>query len=235
VGGVVNILSTRLPRQAPLWAWPLRCRLCHQPLNIWDLLALVNLALRRGRCRYCRGRLSWQYPLVELAAGITFALLYWRWGLSLYLFSYSFYGAVLILVFIVDWRHRLILNEVTYPAMLVALALSLWHPRPGLLGALGGGAFGGGLFLALYLVAAWLYRREDALGFGDVKLALLIGLMMGWPGVLAALFLGALLGALGGLYLMLFAGRSRKATMPYGTALSAGALLTLLGRPDAWG
>ncbi len=228
VGGLLNVLTSRLPYwDGPLWAVPLRCHSCQHPLTVADVLPLIGFARQRGRCRYCGGPLPWRFPFVEAATALLFALAYLRFGLGHELAVSSLYLAVLVLVFAIDAGHRLILNIVTYPTALLSFALAFLPGEPSPSAALLGGATYGGFFALLYVVAALLYRRGDALGLGDVKLAIVIGLMTGLPRSVVALVAGILLGSLAAVA-ALAGGRSGKSAMPYGTSLSVGAMLAIL-------
>ncbi len=188
-------------------------------------------ALARAHCPQCSKRLGVRLLVLEIATAAVFAALAWRFPINFALVVYSGYALVLALVFVVDLEHRLIFNSVTYPCMLLSLLVGgFLYGRSftgGLQNSLAGGLFAGGLFLALYVLAALLYRRDDALGFGDVKLALLIGLMVGWPNAVAAMLLGSVAGGVIGVFLMVRR-RSGRATMPYGTALGIGAIISIL-------
>jgi leader peptidase (prepilin peptidase)/N-methyltransferase len=227
VGGLLNVLITRLPLRGGLWAAPLRCHHCREPLAVWDTLPVLGYLAQRGRCRLCGAPLSPRFLIVELATTLLFGLAFLRFGATSALFIYSFYLTLLVLIFAIDWQHRLILNVVTFPAAALALALSTVAPGTSLLSSLLGAAAYGGSFVLLYLLAVVLYRRGDALGQGDVKLAIVIGLMLGLPRALVALMLGVLLGALAAIAALL-AGRGGKEAMPYGTSLSAAAMVAVL-------
>ena len=134
---------------------------------------------------------------------------------------------MLIAATVTDLRARLIPNALTYPATAFALAAS---PLPGGIGwapALLGTLAAGGLAMLIFLAGALLYRRADVFGLGDVKLALFIGAVAGFPRALTALMAGIAVGGLLGL-LVLLRSRSSRETMPYGPALAIGAYLTLL-------
>jgi leader peptidase (prepilin peptidase)/N-methyltransferase len=144
----------------------------------------------------------------------------------------SLYAAVLVLVAVLDLRYRLVYAVVTYPATVLALALTPLGLDQPLWSGLAGASIGGLLFGAFHLLAWRIYGSRDAFGLGDVMIAGLVGAMVGWPGVVGALLLGTLLGGLAALA-VLASRRSGRAHFAYGPALCLGALLTLLSRLPA--
>lgn len=231
VGAVLNILVARLPRRRFSFGWPVRCRYCRAPLALSEVPALASYLFHGGKCTACGHRIGPRYLLVEIATGALFAGLYLRFGMSWPLLVYSLYASIFVIITMIDLEHRLILNVVTYPSILLGAALSF--VTPGLEGGQGllGGLFYGGLFLLFYLGAVLFYRNAVALGLGDVKLALFIGLVTGLRGAFIATLLGTLIGAAIGIWLMLFRGKSSQATMPYGPSLTLGAAVTILWSP----
>jgi prepilin signal peptidase PulO-like enzyme (type II secretory pathway) len=165
-------------------------------------------------------------PILALLFGLT-AARYPEWPPRLLV---SFYLAVLLLVAVLDLHRRLVYGVVTYPVTLLALLLTPLVLDQPLGSGLVGAAVGGLIFGGLHLLARRVYHTADAFGLGDVMIAGLVGAMTGWPGVARALFLGALLGGLVALGLLLTR-HGRRAHFAYGPALCLGALLTLLGGP----
>ena len=160
------------------------------------------------------------------------------------LIARSVFVVVLVQVILFDFEYHLILDRVMFPAMAFTVLLALlgppWWPggefgdRPLLLGrpildALAMGLAAGLLFLVLALVGSAIFKAE-ALGFGDVKLALFMGLLLGWPFTLTALFYGVVLAAVGAIAFIVMH-RSMKGTIAYGPYLAAGTLLVLLQLP----
>jgi leader peptidase (prepilin peptidase)/N-methyltransferase len=172
---------------------------------------------------------------VELATGIIFALLYWWFVVfnpepSIVAFGVlAFYACLFMIIFVIDLEHGLILNKVVYPSMIVAFLLAL-YPWPWFTGSIGmrvayaalGGAIGFGIFLLIALVS------RGGMGWGDVKLAALIGLATGFPLVILAIIMGAILGGIVAVALVITGKRQRRQTIPFGPFLALAAMITLL-------
>ena len=166
---------------------------------------------------------------MELATGLIFALLFWHYGLSAELGVMIFYAFLFIVLFVIDLEQGLILNKVAYPGMVVALLLAL-YPWPWLnesivmrvaYAALGGG-IGFGIFLLIAIVS------RGGMGWGDVKLAALIGLAIGFPLVFLAIIMAAILGGIVAVALVIAKKRKRRQTIPFGPFLAVAAMVTLL-------
>lgn len=227
VGGVLSVLASRLPGRLPLLGWPPRCHANREPLEPRDVLPVVGWLAQGGVCRHCGGRLDFRYPLMEALCGLTFGLLWWRFGPGAEALIGSLYAAVLWLIFTVDWQHHLILNKVTYPAIPGALLLSFIYPRTNPTASLIGLLVCGGVFGVLYALGMLIYRGRPPLGLGDVKLAALIGAMLGVAGGPVALALGIAAGGLQAIGALLLGYKRRRTFMPYGTALVAGTIVAL--------
>jgi prepilin signal peptidase PulO-like enzyme (type II secretory pathway) len=162
---------------------------------------------------------------VELFNALLFAYLWERFGPSWRLLVLASWCSFLLLIALIDLRYRLVLNVLIYPAAVVALLLRSVPPGRDTLTALLGGAVGLSLFSLVALV------RRGGMGAGDVKLAALIGLMVGFPQVLWALTLGILAGGVMALFLLLTHLRELKSYMPYAPFLCFGAVITLVYNP----
>ena len=163
-----------------------------------------------------------------------FAFLYGHYGLSVELAVTAFYGCLFIMLMVIDLEHRLILNKIVYPAAVVALIISVLLPQPGIISFPGpefiNGAvnsiIGGAIGLVLLLIPAVISR--GGMGWGDIKMAALIGLVTGFPLVFVALFLGVVIGGLVAGILLLLKIKKRKEAIPFGPFLSVATIATLL-------
>jgi leader peptidase (prepilin peptidase)/N-methyltransferase len=165
----------------------------------------------------------WQVWGPPVASAIVFGAFGYELGATWLLLLHCIFGLVLIQVFFFDMEHRLILDRVSFPAMGLALAVSIFnHPWwAGLATGLGAGF----LFALIALLGALIFKTE-AMGFGDVKLAVFLGLLLGWPYTVTALFYGVFLAGVVSIAYVIWK-RSFKGTIAYGPYLAVGALILL--------
>jgi prepilin signal peptidase PulO-like enzyme (type II secretory pathway) len=218
------------------------CPKCRAALPARRYVPLAGWFLTGGRCSACGASLSPRRPLVEAALMLAFPLLLARafgpvraehLAPGLVFGVDALAASVLALIFVVDLEHHLVLDVVVFPtaAALLGLALAMDHKA---LAAIGLGAIlSGGLFLLFYGLGYLLYH-EEALGFGDVKLAALVGIIVGWPGIVGALILCALVGASVSVLLLGLGRVSTRTYIPFGTFLSLGAVCALLMTAPLW-
>ena len=229
VGSFLNVCIDRLPQNKSIVFPPSHCEACQHKLATKDLIPVFSYLRLRGRCRYCQASVPRRLFWVELATGAVFALLSWHYGLNPALGIMAFYACLFIVVFVIDLEHGLILNKVVYPGMVVALLLALL-PQPWLtqwiVTGIANAALGGAIGFALFLLIAIVSR--GGMGWGDVKLAALIGLATGFPLVFLSIIMGAILGGIMAVALVIAKKRKRRQTIPFGPFLAVAAMVTLL-------
>jgi leader peptidase (prepilin peptidase)/N-methyltransferase len=234
VGSFLNVSIDRLPAGRSLLRPPSHCDACRHPLSPQDLVPVFSYLWRRGRCRYCQAVIPRRNFWVEVGTGLLFAFAFWTYGLSAGFALAVVYGSLFIVLGVIDLEHMLILNKIVYPALAVALVISIFLPPaeivslpwPVNLNGIIGSAAGFTFLLIPYLI----YR--EGMGEGDVKMAALIGLVTGFPAVLAALLLGSILGGLVAAVLLLFRLKRRKEAIPFGPFLALATIVTLLWGSD---
>lgn len=242
IGSFLNVVIWRLHSGDNFLLARSHCPHCREKLKFWDLIPLVSFLALRGNCRYCRKKISWQYPLVELATALLFvlALMAESWQQSglistssggffnLHLFSWLLiirdwiFISFLIIIFVYDFRWSLILDRLTIPAIIIALALNLFLGLPWL-SVIIGALVGLGFFALQYLIS-----RGRWIGDGDLRLGALMGLMLGWEKLLVALFFAYILGAIIGIVLLLSGQKKMDSAIPFGTFLTSGTVIALL-------
>lgn len=224
IGSFLNVLIYRLEKGESALRGRSYCDHCKHALAWYDLIPLLSYVLLRGQCRYCRQKISLQYPLVELATGLLFfALLHTLVELRFLYVSYLWaIGAILLAVFVYDLKHFLIPDILVYSATGLAalwkifefLEVGTFMP---LIASLLAGLAAAAFFFSVYLIS-----RGTWMGFGDAKLAFLLGLFLGWPLILVALFAAFCLGAIVGLILIAFKKKGLKSEVPFAPFLIVG-------------
>jgi len=186
IGSFLNVLALRASSGLGLTGRS-HCLHCAQTLGVWELIPIFSFFFLRGRCRMCRTRLSWQYPLVELWAGLIFISV----PLT-FLPAFCLYVAITIY----DFRHKIIPDRLVYWSILLALISRLMSDGSTL-------DWLAGPILFLFLATIWLLSRGRAIGFGDAKLALSVGLLLGATAGFSATILSFWLGAAVGILILL--------------------------------
>jgi leader peptidase (prepilin peptidase)/N-methyltransferase len=175
--------------------------------------------------------------LTEIATSLLFVVLYLIYGFGVGFLVVGAIVSLMIIVTLIDLEHGLILNIVIYPAIVALLILSPFWPAlgidreffgySGLLGSLFNSlAAGFGAFL-IFLIVFLVYPK--GMGGGDPKLAAVVGLMVGFPGVMLALWMAVVAGGLLAIFLLAFRKRGRKDAIPFGPFLAIGAIVTFMG------
>lgn len=234
IGSFLNVVIYRLPLGQSLATPPSRCRKCGYSLRWFDNIPVLSWALLRGRCRKCGVSVSWQYPLVELITAALFVLVVWQTPAGPLLVSRLLLVCILIALFGIDLEHQILPNSITLPGIVIGLLVSLIAP-PGWRDALLGALLGAGILYAI-AGAYYLWRREEGMGMGDVKMLAMIGAFLGWKAVLVTLVLSSFSGALIGVLLMSVQRGGMKLALPFGTFLAIGAVIAMfVGEPlVAW-
>lgn len=221
-GSFFNVVGLRVPKGESIITPRSSCGSCRKQLSAVDLLPILGWFIRRGRCHYCGVSLSPVYLLGELAGGLLFAALPFLVSPRELWIAYPLVSVLLILT-VSDLKYMLLPNKIIYPAMLLFVALRLFlHPLP-LWQYAAGFVIGGGALLSVSIVAVWM--GKPAMGFGDIRLMALVGLVMGLKLVLLCVFLSALLGSVIGLALIASGRLDRKSPMPYGPFIAFGCLV----------
>jgi len=232
VGGVINILADVLPRRRTKLNGPI-CPACDQPRPPIQALATIAFLIGKRDCPACGRPIALRNVIVELGTAILFALVYSRFtatdllGLAV-LALVSFHTSVLVLVTVTDVEHRLILNRVTFPAIVIA---ALTSPiRFGLEGwyfAFVGGAIGF-IFFKLAVIVGNRAIGRGAMSEGDVTLAAYVGLITSFPGMIVALVVAILAGGLISFLLLLTRVVNLRSGIPYGPFIAIGGFVAML-------
>lgn len=207
VGSFLNVVILRMNTGRSVVTGRSKCARCNRTLAWYELVPVLSFLALRGKCRQCRVSISFQYPLVELLTAIVFVVSYTKivieggfTTLAWVSFFFTLVIASLLLVMTVyDLRHKIIPDSVVYPFILLAIASIVWKAFTIQQFAVGG-AIVDGVVVALPFFLLWYLSKGRVMGFGDVKLALgigwLVGLSIGFGSILLAFWIGAVVGLL---------------------------------------
>jgi leader peptidase (prepilin peptidase)/N-methyltransferase len=230
IGSFLNVVIWRIPRGESVVRPPSHCPGCDREIGPRDNIPVLSWLLLRGRCRHCGIRISVRYPAVELLTAALFAAVAYRIGLAPELPAYLYLTAAGVALAAIDLDHRRLPNALTLPSYVVVGALLTGASAvTGDWWALARGAIGMAAYYGVLFVLAVAVPR--GMGFGDVKLAGVLGMALAWLGwgeLLAGFFLGFAYGALVSIALIALGRAGRKSTVPFGPFLVAGALTAVL-------
>ena len=233
VGSFLNVVIYRLPREISIWYRPpSSCPKCQTAIRWYDNLPVVSWLVLRGRCRSCRSPISIRSPLVELASGALTLLAFMRWGLSLTGVEVVIFSWVSLALGLIDLDFQILPNRMTYPSIVFGLGCSWLGGYTWWLDSLIG-ALVGALLPTLVIVIYRLWRGIEGMGWGDVKYLAAIGSVLGLRGCVGVLVVGATLGAVVGLGLIVSGKGSGKTALPFGTFLALAVILWLYA-PASW-
>jgi len=249
IGSFLNCLIWRLHQGEGIWGRSY-CPKCKKQIAWYDNIPVLSFIALGGKCRHCGKSISWQYPIVELVTAVLFAVAFFM-NNELRIMNYGFNNfnisslihnslfiihllrdwfliSVMIIIFIYDLRWYLILDVVTLPACAIILILNLlinhiqcpqciqWTQW------LISGIIGGSFFLSQFIIS-----RGKWIGGGDIRLGLLMGLALGWPNIIVAIFLAYLIGSIVGVGLLLTGRKNWGSKLPLGVFLSAATVIVL--------
>jgi len=226
-GSFLNVLIYRLPKGESIVFPGSHCASCGHPVRFYDNFPVLSYLFLRGRCRDCQTRISFQYPFIELLTAASLLSLYLRYDLSAQFLVYSVLVLFLIPISVIDWETYLILNRLTLTGFILGTALVLGFQieswKTVLIGAVGGGG------LAIFFAGLGkIFFRKESLGFGDVKLLVMIGVYVGFLGASLGLFFGSV----AALFFILVKTVKRQLklgdTIPFGPFIAIGTFVYLI-------
>jgi leader peptidase (prepilin peptidase) / N-methyltransferase len=236
VGSFLNVVIFRLERHEDIAKGCSHCATCKHTLGFRELIPLLSFLLLAGRCRFCNTRISVQYPLVELATGLLFMMIFSVFEDSLFdMVFWLFFSASLVVIAVYDLKFQLVPGEVVWPLVVGSLLYILIPPlirlgfsNPSLIWQVSpffSTAFVTGGFILLLVVLT----REKGMGLGDVPIAFAQGLLLGFPWGLLAFGLSFIIGALVGITLIVYKGAHLKTSVPFTPFLIVSLFIILLG------
>lgn len=221
VGSFLNVVILRTRVKTSVADGRSKCMSCQTKLTPRDLVPVLSFCALRGKCRSCKVPISIQYPLVELSAGVLFVLAFLNDGLGLSFVRDAAFISTLITIFVFDLRYMEIPDRFTLPAMVFALVANLYL-GVGFVSLLLGAIVAGGFFLAQFVLS-----KGRWIGGGDIRLGALMGLMLGLPNAVAALFVAYVVGAIYAAWLLATKRANAESQVPFGTFLAVATVVAM--------
>lgn len=233
VGSFFNVVIYRMPRgESVVWP-PSRCTKCGYRIKPFQNVPVLSWILLRGKCKSCGVPISIEYPLVEAITGLL-AVAVVGYLLTLgsghpvdFKIGFTYFVLAAIPIFVIDFRHFLIPDVLTYPGVALGLGLSFLPGGLTPLQSLIGGA-GSGLFLWLVGFTASFLLKKEAMGLGDVKLIAMAGALFGIQAAMMGLVFASLLGSLVGVPMLLLRRLDNQHHIPFGPYICLGAMIAAL-------
>jgi leader peptidase (prepilin peptidase) / N-methyltransferase len=224
-GSFLALMVYRIPKELSIVKPRSFCDSCKTSLPFFYNIPLLSYLLLGGKCKYCSARIPARYPFIELLTGILFVLSYH----SVFDDYYSLIRSILLITAIVpsifiDLDHRIIPDRFSIGLVIVGFVLALFDPMMTWINSLLGILMGGGLLLFV----AWTYYKltgREGLGGGDIKLLAGLGALLGWHMVIMIMFFSSIMGALYGVFMMIFMRKGRLTEIPFGPFIGISAIL----------
>lgn len=218
VGSFLNVVIDRIPAGKTVLSGRSFCDACRKTLAWYELVPILSFLCLRGKCRTCKSKLSWQYPVVEVITGLLFISTFYFTGNNYILLVYllSIFSGLLA-IFMTDLKYKIIPDHVLVFVSLLTCGYILLYQRPQ-----GAGNFVSALVLCLFFLLLFVVTKGKGLGFGDVKYAFFMGLFLGFPKVVIGFYTAFLTGAVVSVILIIIGKKKFRQTVPFGPFLVIG-------------
>ena len=240
IGSFLNVVIYRLKSNKSIIKNRSHCLFCNKKLDWFELIPIISFIIQKGKCRQCKKKISWQYPLVEVFTGVIFVLIFNFFGQGpptgeaggQAIFNTCFLlliSCLLIVVFVYDLKHYLILDKIIYLTIIIVFLYQLFNVwdfgnwnLSGAWSLIFGALLGGAFFGIIVFVS-----RGHWMGIGDIKLGFLMGLFLGFNLLLVALFVAFLSGAIISAILLALKKKKLKSEIPFGPFLVGATFISL--------
>lgn len=222
LGSFYNVCIYRIPREESVVFPPSHCTSCNTKLKPLDLVPVFSYVFLKGRCRYCREKISPRYALIELFTGIIFLVLYLNYGLSFDFLKYIVLVSFLIVIGMIDYDTTDVYSVTTYSAIAIGIIFILINYFMGFefKSYIYGGILAGGIIAVIILLTR-------GMGWGDFEIALMCGLYLGLGNSIVLLFSSFIIGGAAGAFLILTKRKTKNDYIPFGPSIAAAALFTM--------
>lgn len=229
VGSFLNVVIDRLPISKSIVKGRSNCDFCRHKLAWFDLIPVISFVSLKRKCRYCGKKISWQYPLVELTAGLLFLFAGNYNSMLIILLLNLMIVSGLVAIFVTDLKYRIIPDSVLIFLITVAFIFQLITKSSYIFSNMVIGLVTGLFFLMLVLIT-----KGRGMGLGDVKYSFFMGFFLGFPKIIVAFYLSFLTGAIVSLILIMTARKKMKSTIAFGPFLVVATFVSYFYGDQLW-
>ena len=227
IGSFLNVVVSRLPEKKSIVKPRSHCPSCQKTIKFYDNIPIISYILLGGKCRHCKKEISLRYPLIEAFTAFSFWLSYFYFGSDpVYTAFVLLFVCLLISLAVIDFTNMILPDELTLGGAVVFFIYSFFNPRVTTANAVVASLGSALIFTGLYYFYLKV-KKIEGLGFGDVKMMLLLGAFLGINKLLIAVLAASLSGLIVGLFFIIFKGKNLRLKLPFGTFLAAGSYISL--------
>ena len=233
LGSFLTVCVHRVPKGLSIVAPRSACPACGKLIRWYDNVPLLSFLWLKGACRACQEAITPRYPIIELANGLGYLLVVWRFGFTWQTIVYAGLFSVFWVVTWIDWDHKIIPDVITLPGIVIGFLCGALLLPTGWFNSILGIVVGGGILLALAWISPYVFGKEG-MGGGDIKFLAMVGAFLGWQQALITLMVASVFGAVIGIGLLALKVMKKGQYIPFGPYLALGALIAMIWGTDIW-
>jgi len=236
IGSFLNVCIYRIPRNEYITFPPSHCMNCETRLKKWHLIPVFSYMFLKGRCAYCGSKISSRYVVVEVLTSILFLIIFFRYGLTCEFLIYAFLVSLLIVMTFIDIDYMIIPNQIVILGLIAGFGLIIynyWYPMDiylddywwnPLLGVL----VGSGFLVLVSILGLLVYKSNEVMGMGDVKILAPIGIFLGWRMTIVALYVSVITAGIVSIILIALGNKERKSKLVFGPFIALGTYIAII-------
>lgn len=236
IGSFLNVCIFRIPLEQSIAFPPSHCMNCGKRLKWYDMFPIISWLILKGKCRFCKSKISYRYPLVEFATGIIYLCIYLKYGFAFDLLKYLIFSSLIIVIGLIDldttdvYTSTIIFGIIS-AAVLIIAGYILFNMNLtadfSIINYILGGVVGAGFILFIMLLARIIFKAQG-MGSGDTEICLVCGLFLGVKSVIFMLFLSVLIGGIIGILLVLLGKKKKTDYIPFGPFIALSSIISVL-------
>lgn len=230
IGSFLNVCIYRIPEEQSIINPPSHCPKCNNRLKAIDLVPVISYLIMRGKCRYCKEKVSIRYMLVEMLTGILFLFVYNSYHISNDTIYYLILVSLLIVISFIDIDHYIIPDNLIIFGIIFSIVFNMLFGLIAFSNIVLGGVLCGGTVFIFVSILEFIIKK-DVMGGGDIKLFIMLGMFFGIKGGFINVILSIYLGAIYGVIVIVYSRINKKdynSVIPYGPFISLAAIIQIL-------